>query len=238
LRGSPLHIETLLKVELIRAAWGEWRGFPELYCFWIGLGRLEKVDMLLSLLFPKSVLFVIGLWWALAAVLAGIGIFERLKGRNAFTVRTILRNMFPLALVPSALTVIVHVVAVYLLRFANQLDATTRNEILVAVVVVLWGLLAYVMKLKKPFWYGLVEVIASVLFVISAVANSDPAQPNHLAIVSAILAAVYVVVRGLANMTEGSLGKVETFDQFIEKLSAKLGIQASRAVSSSPQSHQ
>src|SRR5260221_8457510 len=118
------------------------------------------MENLLSLLFPKSVLFFTGLFWTLAALLAGLGITERLKGRNAFTVERILRNMVPVALVPSALTVIIHLVAVYLKRFADQLDATTRNEILIAVLVLVCGLMAYVMKLKRQFWYGLVEVIA------------------------------------------------------------------------------
>ena len=139
------------------------------------------------------------------------------------------------ALVPSLVTIIIHVIAVYLQRFFNQLDATTQNEIVVAGATLVVGTSAFFVKLQRQFFYGLVELIAAVLFVVNAVANNDANHPNDLAVGSAAIASLYVVVRGLTNMTEGSLGKVESFNQFIEKLFAKLGIQASPSVSSNPQ---
>jgi hypothetical protein len=193
------------------------------------------VKHLLRLMFPSSVLAFIGLSFALATMFAAMGIFEKLKGRNSYSVGKILRNTALMGAVPATVTVIIHLAAVYLQRVFNQLDATTQNETLLAAFVLFAGTMGFFTKLIRQFWYGLVELIAALLFVRNAIAGIDPAHPNQLAVQSAVLASLYVVVRGLTNMTEGSLGKIENFEDFIDKLFARLGVQAKPSASRSPQ---
>lgn len=199
---------------------------------------MAGIDLSAPNLFPKSVLAFIALFWLLAVALSALGINETLKARNIHSIGTILRRGFFMGVIPSIVTIVIHLVAAYLQRVVDQLAVSTQAQVTVAGAALFVGFMAYFLKLKKQFWYGAVEVIASIVFVMNATANIDPAHPNQLAVDSALLASVYVVVRGLTNMTEGSIGKVNNFEEFIDKALAKLKIPVAPSVSSSPRTHQ
>src|SRR5579872_6632975 len=146
---------------------------------------METLDIYASLLFPNNVLVFIGLFWSFAEALAALGIVERLKGRNMYTVARILLNMARVGLVPSIATVI-HVLAVYIQRFFHQLSATTQSETVIAGAVLFGGSVAFFFKVEHQFWYGLIELIAAMLFVVNAIAGIDPVHPNQLAVDSAV----------------------------------------------------
>lgn len=195
---------------------------------------------LLKQLFPTSVIAAIAIVSIAIVAVVFLLWLDLRKSRHGRMREGFVFRTFVSVLAVSAGIVILHLIGQYaqreLFRFAAQPTTTLRLQITVAVTALVLGISAFVIKLANQFWYGVLEVLASIVFAMNASAQLSPTHPNQMAVGSALLGALYVVVRGFSNMTEGSLGKIETLDDFIEKVLSKLGSQASPSALSTVQS--
>ena len=145
-----------------------------------------------------------------------------LRATRRARILKILRRGVTMFLVLSIAVACANVALAALRSFIGSLAGSQRMQLEVALCVVVLGLCAFVFRLNRQFWYGLVEVAFAFVYAYVAMAKSDVQHPDPLPTMTALLGATYIAVRGLSNMVEAEFGKVASLTNLLVKILERL----------------